>query len=49
MCLEAVDAVVSSEDLMDVFEIPTALRHAVRESWAAREPDLLGRFDLLVR
>ena len=32
---------------MDRFEIPRALRGAVRESWAARHADLAGRFDLL--
>jgi hypothetical protein len=47
MCLEAVDKVVDSEALMDRFEIPAALRVAVVESWRARRPDLIGRFDLL--
>ncbi|KAF0692646.1 Aste57867_16285 [Aphanomyces stellatus] len=47
MCLEAVDLVVQSDALLDVFEIPENLRAAVRASWAARERDLLGRFDLI--
>ncbi|CAK4612489.1 unnamed protein product [Aphanomyces euteiches] len=47
MCLEAVDMVANSEDLMDIFEIPFNLRGAVKESWARRDKDLLGRFDFI--
>ncbi|KAG9407904.1 hypothetical protein AC1031_021142 [Aphanomyces cochlioides] len=47
MCLKAVDMVANSEDLMDIFEIPLNLRGAVKESWARREKDLLGRFDFI--
>jgi hypothetical protein len=48
MCLLAVDAVVRDAALMDAFEIPPSLRYAVQESWRRRQPDLIGRFDLLV-
>jgi len=47
MCLEVVDRVVNDEVLLDIFQVPHCLRSAIRESWAARQPDLLGRFDLL--
>ena len=47
MCLQAVDAVVESDDLMTLFEIPPNMREAVRESWRKRETDFLGRFDLM--
>jgi len=47
MCLMAVDRVVNDPVLLDVFEIPVALRRAVKESWHRRQPDLIGRFDLL--
>ena len=30
---------------MDIFEIPPTMRSAVKRSWAARESDMLGRFD----
>lgn len=46
MCLAVVDAVVNDDELMDLFEIDDALRPAIRRSWAARESDLIGRFDL---
>ncbi|RHY47555.1 hypothetical protein DYB30_011734, partial [Aphanomyces astaci] len=45
MCLEAVDLVVQSDDLMEVFEIPDNMRAAVRWSWQRRYRDLLGLFD----
>ncbi|CAE8626587.1 unnamed protein product [Polarella glacialis] len=40
MCLEAVDQVVREPHLMELFQ-------AVRDSWDARQPDLIGRFDLI--
>lgn len=46
MCLAVVDAVVQDDNLMDLFEIDDALRPAIRRSWAARESDFIGRFDL---
>ena len=33
MCLEAVEAVVLSDRLMDQFEIPPNLRGAIRADW----------------
>lgn len=39
---------MSSDELLEAFEIPPSLWPAVRASWAARERDLIGRFDLLV-
>jgi hypothetical protein len=48
MCLMAVDKVVNDPVLLDVFEIPVPLRKAVKESWWRRQPDLIGRFDLLM-
>eukprot|EP00927_Polykrikos_kofoidii_P071932 TRINITY_DN6810_c1_g1_i1.p1 TRINITY_DN6810_c1_g1~~TRINITY_DN6810_c1_g1_i1.p1 ORF type:complete len:1098 (-),score=155.66 TRINITY_DN6810_c1_g1_i1:84-3356(-) len=47
MCLEAVERVVNDEGLMDRFEIPVCTRDAVRRSWQHRQPDLIGRFDML--
>eukprot|EP00808_Paulinella_micropora_P013194 g68889.t1 len=47
MCLEAVERVVASDELMTKFEVPPTLWKAVRESWQRRQPDLIGRFDLL--
>ena len=32
---------------MDIFEIPTRLRPAIRDSWRARESDFIGRFDFI--
>ena len=48
MCLEAVDLVVSSPELMDAFEIPEKLRPAIIKSWKDRERDFIGRFDFSV-
>jgi hypothetical protein len=47
MCLEAVDLVVESPELMDVFEIPENLRDALKQSWNRKDRDFLGRFDFL--
>eukprot|EP00931_Biecheleriopsis_adriatica_P065523 TRINITY_DN40038_c0_g1_i1.p1 TRINITY_DN40038_c0_g1~~TRINITY_DN40038_c0_g1_i1.p1 ORF type:complete len:973 (+),score=194.01 TRINITY_DN40038_c0_g1_i1:283-2919(+) len=47
MCLQAVEEVVRDPELMDVFQVPHRLRGAIRASWDARQPDLIGRFDLL--
>jgi glutathionylspermidine synthase len=44
----AVELVVHSEELLDAFEIPAELRHAVRTSWEAGERGIIGRFDFLV-
>ena len=50
LVLEAVAEVLEgarSDELLDRFEIPPALRAAARASWKARHADLCGRFDLL--
>lgn len=47
MCLQAVGEVLASEELMNLFEIPVSLRDHMKASWANREPDILGRFDLM--
>jgi len=46
MCLEAVEHVVASQELMERLGIPDLHRDLVAESWRAREPSLYGRFDL---
>lgn len=46
-CLEAVDFVVNSDELLEAFEIPNPLWPAVRKSWTDRQPDLIGRFDFI--
>lgn len=48
LCLELVDEVVNNDSLMDLFDIPVNLRPLVRDSWAKRETDFLGRFDFLI-
>ena len=45
MCLDLVDEVVKSEELMTRLAIPEASRDDVAESWARRDPSLYGRFD----
>lgn len=45
MCLDLVDEVVKSEELMARLAIPEASRDDVAESWARRDPSLYGRFD----
>lgn len=47
MCLEAVDAVLRSEELVERLGIPAAHRDLVAASWTEREPALYGRFDLV--
>ncbi|SOC05707.1 glutathionylspermidine synthase [Rhodobacter sp. JA431] len=46
MCLQAVDHVLQSEELLDKLAIPEAHRDYIAESWRAGEPSLYGRFDL---
>ena len=46
MCLEAVDRVLQSEELLDRLAIPQAHRDYIAESWRQRAPSLYGRFDL---
>lgn len=45
MCLDLVDEVVKSEDLMAKLAIPEASRDDVADSWARKAPSLYGRFD----
>ncbi len=45
MCLDLVEEVVRSDQLMERLAIPTAMRDLVAGSWAARAPSLYGRFD----
>lgn len=45
MCLDLVDEVTKSEELMARLAIPEASRDDVAESWARRDPSLYGRFD----
>jgi glutathionylspermidine synthase len=45
MCLDLVDEVVKSEELMAKLAIPEASRDDVAESWAKKDPSLYGRFD----
>lgn len=47
MCRQAVDAVVSSEELMSQFEIPREHWDLVANSWKNDEPELYGRFDFI--
>lgn len=46
MCLDLVDEVVRSEELMARIAIPEPFRDVVANSWRARAPSLYGRFDL---
>jgi len=45
MCLDLVDEVVKSEELMARLAIPETSRDDVADSWARRAPSLYGRFD----
>lgn len=46
LCLDAVDAILASEALLDRLAIPEAARDMIAASWATREPSLYGRLDL---
>jgi len=46
MCREAVQHIVSSEQLMDRMGIPDNMKDLVKNSWRADEKELYGRFDL---
>lgn len=46
LCYAAADRIVQDSALMDRMAIPSAFHNAVRESWARRDLDLYGRFDL---
>lgn len=47
MCLEAVDHVLQSEELLDKLAIPEAHRDYIAQSWQQGAPSLYGRFDLV--
>jgi glutathionylspermidine synthase len=46
MCLEAVAAILASEELIGRMGVPAAHRDMVAASWRDREPPLYGRLDL---
>lgn len=46
LCLAVVDEAVRQPGGLDAFHIPPAVQDVVRESWARRDPFLIGRFDL---
>lgn len=46
MCLQVVDRVVDSEELMALFQIPRDQWDLVRNSWKQKEPSLYSRLDL---
>ena len=47
MCREAAARIVASQELMEKLAIPAAHHDLVAQSWAAGEPELYGRFDLI--
>jgi glutathionylspermidine synthase len=47
LCLDAVDAILASEALLDRLAVPEDSRDMIAASWAAREPSLYGRLDLV--
>jgi glutathionylspermidine synthase len=47
MCREAVARIVASQELMEKLAIPTEHHDLVARSWAAGDPELYGRFDLI--
>ncbi len=46
MCLEVVDRVVKSEELLERFAIPRNMWGAIAESWRRKDPSLYSRIDL---
>lgn len=46
MCLQAVEKVVNSEQLLDKFRIPAHAREVVADAWKSRQPSLYSRLDL---
>lgn len=45
MCMDLVEDVVGSEELMDRIDIPRDMRDYVARTWRTRAPSLYGRFD----
>jgi glutathionylspermidine synthase len=46
MCREAVDHILSSEQLLDRLAIPADHRDLIANSWRRGDPEIYGRFDL---
>ncbi|WP_031518743.1 glutathionylspermidine synthase family protein [Siccibacter colletis] len=46
MCLQAVETVVSSDDLLAKFRIPKHTWELVRQSWRTNQPSLYSRLDI---
>ena len=46
MCLQAVEMVVGSDELLEKFRIPKHTWDFVRESWKSGQPSLYSRLDL---
>lgn len=46
MCLQAVEKVIASDDLMTKFRIPKHTWGFVRQSWKTHQPSLYSRLDL---
>ncbi|CDL79372.1 glutathionylspermidine synthase family protein [Xenorhabdus cabanillasii] len=47
MCLQVVEKVVNSEELLTKFQIPKHCREFVRSSWVTSQPSLYSRLDLV--
>lgn len=47
MCLNAIDHIVNSEELLTKLSIPRFFWEMIWESWQNKEPSLYGRFDLV--
>ena len=45
LCLELVEKVVNSEQLLEVLKIPQAAWDVIKLSWQQKDPSLYGRFD----
>lgn len=46
LCLELVDRIAQSEEMMDRLHVAKHARELIAESWKRRDPSLYGRFDL---
>lgn len=46
MCLDTVDRIIDSEEILESLQIPEKVMDAVRESWKNHDKHLYGRFDL---
>lgn len=43
LCLEVVDQVTKSEELMDLFDIPPFMRPIIKDTWKKNEADILNK------